>query len=618
MSLSIIDNTKPKSPIFTYQPIPTIFRTELDEQKYWVEEKRRWIEGYEDMTGALYYYATQIKLKDRVTGRIFRPTVRDADLEIFRAIQDAKAEGSALYFLKARGVGFSSIGMALPFYFSRVYPNSNCVATSKDKKTLATLFKEKTMVAYDNLDSPYVRPDVLAKNETANESFLSIGMKYINDDGKEKYATSNLYCRDTQESEKAATNFSGGGAIYGFADEASLMPRLMTFFNSAIEIFKDTDGKIAGTLVLGGTAEANMGAEHIHKIQNIWQNADAMNIKPLFLPATYGKYMTNGWSDHKKAEEEILKEREKKAKLNDGGEALKAYTKNHPLTIEDIFDFGGSSRWDDYAIERINLQAKHLNIPSNQPSIGNYSVVEREDDMLAVPNAKSNIKIYQHPEQNTNYVLGIDATMSTDNTSGASGNSKFALIVMKGIHPQSDSEFSPVCTYLERPKDFEVTFDTVIRILKYYNKYGNAKIAGELNATGGVLVEKIQRLGMANTIIARKDLNKSGWVNTKKPWFYRVDSIIDWQYTQMNRYFKKYAERVKFIELIQDAQKGNDANTDILDAFAAAIWGFGSGDILEGTTNTKKRQEVIGVRYVQLRDGLMGWESYDINTGKAV
>jgi hypothetical protein len=238
--------------------------------------------------------------------------------------------------------------------------------------------------------------------------------------------------------------------------------------------------------------------------------------------------------------------------------------------------------------------------------------------MLAVPNPKSNIKIYQHPEQNTNYILGIDATMSTDNTSGASGNSKFALLVMKGIHPQSDSEFSPVCTYLERPRDFEVTFDTVIRILKYYNKYGNAKIAGELNATGGVLVEKIQRLGMASTIIARKDLNKSGWVNTKKPWFYRVDSIVDWQYTQMNRYFKKYAERVKFIELIQDAQKGDSANTDILDAFAAAIWGFGSGDILEGKTNEKKRQEVIGVRYVQMRDGSMGWESYDINTGKAV
>ena len=123
---------------------------------------------------------------------------------------------------------------------------------------------------------------------------------------------------------------------------------------------------------------------------------------------------------------------------------------------------------------------------------------------------------------------------------------------------------------------------------------------------------------MSSTIIARKDLNKSGWVNTKKPWFYRVDSIVEWQYTQMNRYFKKYAERVKFIELIQDAQKGDDANTDILDAFAAAIWGFGSGDILEGTTNVKKKQEVIGVRYVQLRDGNMGWESYDINTGKAV
>jgi hypothetical protein len=614
--MTVIDNVEPKSPIFTYTPPPAIFKTEYEEQKYWQEEKRRWLEGYGDMTGALYFYATQIKLKNRVTGEIFRPTVRDADLEIFKAIEDARKEGKALYFLKARGVGFSSIGMALPFYFFRIYPNSNCVATSKDKKTLATLFKDKTMVAYDNLESPYVRPDMLAKNETASESFLSVGMKYINNEGNEKYATSNLYCRDTQESEKAATNFSGGGAIYGFADEASLMPRLMTFFNSAIEIFKDTNGKIAGTLVLGGTAEENMGAEHIQKIQNIWENADAMNIKPLFLPATYGKYMTNGWSDHKKAEEEILKEREKKSKLNDGGEALKAYIKNHPLSIEDIFDFGGSSRWDDYAIEKINLQAKHLSIPSNQPSIGNYSIVERDNEMVAIPNSKSTIKILEHPQPNTNYILGIDATMSTDNTSGKSGNSKFALMVMKGVHPQSKTEFAPVCTFMERPRDFETTFDTAIRVLKYYNKYGTAKIAGELNATGGVLVEKIQRLGMANTIIARKDLNKTGWVNTKKAWFYRVDSIIDWQYTQMNRYFKKYSEKVQFIELIQDAQKADSANTDILDAFAAAIWGFGSGDILEGNTNNKAPKQVVGVRYVQMRDGNMGWESYDITTGK--
>lgn len=610
MSLTIIDNTQPKSPIFTYTPPPIIFKNDYEEQKYWQEEKRRWFDGYEDMTGALYYYATQIKLKDRVTGRIFRPTVRDADLLIFKAIDDAKKEGKALYFLKARGIGFSSIGMALPFYYFRIYPNSNCVATSKDKKTLATLFKDKTMVAYENFDSPYVKPDVVAKNETSSESFLSVGMKYINEDSREKYATSNLYCRDTQESEKAATNFSGGGAIYGFADEASLMPRLMTFFNSAIEIFKDTDGKIAGNLVLGGTCEMGMGAEHIQKIQNIWENSDAMNIKPLFLPATYGKYMTNGWSDHKKAEEEILKEREKKSKLNDGGEALNAFIKNHPLKIEDIFDFAGSSRWEEYTIERINLQAKHLSNPKNVPPIQGFTLIEKGTEIIAQPSTKSNLQILEHPVPDTIYKIGIDATMSTDNSSGAKGNSKFALVVMKGVHPQKDNEFSVVATYLERPRDFDSVFDTTIRILKYYNRYGNCQIAGELNATGGVLLEKIQKQGMHKQIVARKDLNKKGWVDTKKAWFYRVDQILDWQFAAANRYFKKYADRVFFIEILKDAQKPDEANTDILDAFLACLWAWGSGDILEGIDNKEKPKRTMMM--VHYKNGTAVWEEVEI------
>lgn len=588
--MTIIDNTKPRAPIFEYAE-PPIFRTTLEEQKYWQEEKRRWIEGYGDMTGALYFYATQIKLKDRITGRIFRPTVRDADLIIFKAIEDAKNEGKALYFLKARGIGFSSIGMALPFYFFRIYPNSNCVATSKDKKTLATLFKDKTMIAYDNLDGPYVKPDILAKNETASESYLSVGMKYLNDEGKEKYATSNLYCRDTQESDKAATNFSGGGAIYGFADEASLMPRLMLFFNSAIEIFKDTNGKIAGSLVMGGTAEDNMGAEHIQKIQGIWENAEALNIKPLFLPATYGKYMTNGWSDHKKAEEEILKEREKKAKLNDGGDALKAYIKNHPLTLEDIFDFAGSTRFDDFAVECINQQTK---IVLKEPPIPRYDLIDSNGEIVAVPNKSGSIEILEHPKPNVRYIIGVDGIMTSKLTSSQkeSRTSKFGCYAMKGIDPQSDLQFAPICRYSERPKTIEYANDMSIRILRYYNKYNKAEMIGELNAAGEHIIKLAMNKGLFHKMIVRKDLRAKGYVDTTKVWFTRNEAILTWQNEAANIYFKKYSQMVKYIDLLKDAQKTEDENTDDLDAFMACLYGWGTGDLIGDKPVEKKARKI--------------------------
>lgn len=616
LDIDILKDFKKNEPIYTHKR-PS-FSSNLEKARYYEKRRKVWETGEKGLTGMHIFYLDEIMVENRVTGDSYNPICRDIDVLIFHKIEELMKQNKWMYISKGRGVGLSTLMFALPHWFFRMYAGSRCVATTgKDKKTLSYLFSNYFMYAYNNLDDS-IRPTYINKNETASESFLKMEIKTKDHNGDVILKKSEFICKETSDKPKSPTAFSGYGAIYGGFDELPLHPRRAELIKSAKEIFIDPmTKKIKGFLLAGGTIEDTIDAAGIAQLNEFIKNCESLNFHNVFIPATWGNNMINGWSQIEQNEKAILEKR-KELDLLDDKTYLNAEIKNNPLTLEEVFNLGGSSRWDDYAIERINLQAKHLSIPSNQPNIGHYSVVEREDDMLAVPNPKSNIKIYQHPEQNTNYILGIDATMSTDNTSGASGNSKFALLVMKGIHPQSDSEFSPVCTYIERPKDFEVTFDTVIRILKYYNKYGNAKIAGELNATGGVLVEKIQRLGMANTIIARKDLNKSGWVNTKKPWFYRVDSIVDWQYTQMNRYFKKYAERVKFIELIQDAQKGDSANTDILDAFAAAIWGFGSGDILEGKTNEKKRQEVIGVRYVQMRDGSMGWESYDINTGKAV
>lgn len=371
----IIDKANPK-PFFVRKPTPETFKTTLDQQKYWEKEKKIWMDGYsEDVNGMLYFYATQCVLKDRITAKLYYPTVRDADVLIFKEIERGQREGRAPFIIKGRGIGFSSIGMNLPFYFWKTNAGATCVATSKDKATLANLFQEKTMVAYDEMHSD-IKPDLVRKNQTATESNLKVGSSYKADNGKIKYAESNFLCRDTQESEKAATKFSGTGSIYGFADEAPLMPRVFTFFNSAIEIFKDhANNRIAGLLLMGGTVEDTIPTQAIQRLYDIWQKSDAMYISPFFISATYGKHVVNGHSDHKRAEEEILKRRDELDKLDDKS-FLNAYIKNNPLVIEDIFNFRGGGMFDDYTLQVVNNQMGKINAPPKL--IGFYNIIEEK------------------------------------------------------------------------------------------------------------------------------------------------------------------------------------------------------------------------------------------------
>lgn len=613
----IIDKIKIPSPFFTRVEMPSVFKTTLDKQKYLAEEKRRWIEGYGGLNGMLYYYATQVVLKDRLKGIKYYPTVRDVEAEIiFPQLEDCFKNGESPFIVKGRGVGLSSIGMNLPHYFFRVYPNTTCIATSKNKKTLAELFTEKTMISFDEMN-PAIKPDLIAKNQTANESFLRYGYKYLDERGREQYSENKFLCRDTQESDSATTNFSGAGAIFGFADEAPLMPRLNGFFDSAIECFTNhSENRLEGLLLFGGTVEDSVPVEAVQRLQEVWNNAKELKIRPIFIPSTYGKHLLNGHSDHKKAEEEILRRRDELDKLTDKTR-LQNYIKNNPLSIGEIFNFAGSSRFDEYTIQRINLQINELEKPSNKfAKPTGYNLVEHQGELTAIPKKDSNFQILEHPKDGVRYMWSLDATQSTENTSGVKKNSKFSITIMKGVDPQAELQFAPVARFLERPKNFDDVFDWGIRIFKYYNKYGLCKHAGELNATGGVMLEKLQREGFGKNAVAKRDLYKSGWVETKRAWFYRVDATIDWQYLAANTYFKKYVEMVRFVDLLKEAQMPEETNKDYLDSFLAGLWGWMTGDLLN--EKVVKKAEVKVVEGVRWNDQKQTYEVYDIMTGQKV
>ena len=276
------------------------------------------------------------------------------------------------------------------------------------------------------------------------------------------------------------------------------------FFDSAIEIFKDHSiNKIVGSLVLGGTVEATIKPDEIAKIQNIWSNAEVKKILPLFLPATYGKHMTNGWSDHKRAKEEIMRERDALEKAGDY-KKLDAYIKNNPLDISEIFSMAGQSCWDEYAIQNINKRAQEI---PKEPPISLYNVNDFGVTVEVAPNSKGKVKIFEHPKQGVKYVLGVDGIMTSELSNNNTDASDYALCVMKGIDPQSKNQFCPVAIYKERPKSIEEANKTALSVLKYYNKFDSAKIVGETNAGGEHLLKMIQNAGMWSTVIYRKDLS---------------------------------------------------------------------------------------------------------------
>ena len=603
----IVDNTV-SSPKWVAPPPKPTFRTTLEKQKYWATEKERWREGYGEghahLSGMHYFYLTQGWIKDGSDGTIIRPRYRDSDEYIISPLHDAFWNlKNHIGLVKRREIGSTSIGAGmLPAYTMRMFPSSTFGLTSCDNDRIAKAYYDKTMVYLDEMDID-IKPKKEKSNETKQNIYLRLQwMANENDESVLRY--SDLFAKETTANEGAAKGFSGTRMRAAYYDEFPLHRRKKQLLNSSTSCFM-RGAEQSGMLFWGGTVEEGITAEQIQELQQLVQDSELLNFNVIFAPAWWGLFLDkNGVSDEKKGVEWVMRERERLDKLEDKS-FLKAFIKNYPLSLDEIFELGKGSRWDDYAVEKINLQVKELS--RNKPPISGYEIVEKVDGSLdAIPKKESTLKILEHPKEGVKYVLAVDATQSTDNTSGVGGNSKFAICVFKGVEPQAELQFAPVATLIERPKNFDEMFEKGIRLLKYYNQYDLAKICGELNATGGVFAEKITKAGLHRCHITRKDLNKKGFVNMNKLWYYRVDSTIDWQNLHANTYFKKYSEYIKFIEILHDAQKPSDANTDILDAFLGCLWGFGSGSFLDDKQAVKAKRKVSLI--VGWKEGKPIWE----------
>lgn len=603
----VIDKIKKPASKWVPPPPKPTFKTTLDAQKWWAKEKERWREGYGQghakISGMHYFYLTQGWLKDGSSGEIIRPKYRDCDEWIINPIHDAFWNlKNHVGVVKRREIGLTSIGAGmLPAYTMRMFPSSTFAMTSCDQPRIFKAFSDKTETFIKRLDLD-IRPMFdrtvgYKENATRQQVFQKLPWNVTGPDGNNEIQYSELFARETSDSDESAKAFSGTRLRAGYYDEFPLHKRKSKLLGSSTSCYmKQTEQ--SGLLLWGGTVEEDLTADQINELQTLVRQSEILKFNVIFASGWWGLFLDeNGVSDEKRGIEWIMSERERLDRLDDKSH-LKAFIKNYPLTLEEIFELGGGSRFDEFAIERINEQSKEID--KRTEPIPTYSFKKEGKIVVGEPSSKGWVKMLEKPKPNVDYVFGYDGILTSELTSDAKGTSKIALVGMKGIDPQGDLQFAPIVLYSERPKSIELANKKVVDIVSFYNQYGRAKIIGELNAGGEHMIKDLINAGMSSCIMNRKDLTKKGYVDKKMPWFYRNDKILDWQNEALNIYYKKYADMVWFRSLLDDARKGDNDNKDEEDAFKACLYGWGTGDLLGEKPKEKKAKKVMII---------VGWEN---------
>ncbi len=604
MGITIIDKTKPPSPIYVRTPIPT-FRSELEKQRYFAENKRRCLEGYNGLPGTLYDYLQNQYLKHRVIPKghnsVEPPDPHWASLMLHLEIQKTRDEKKVQGIIKARNQGISTEAGALANYFAKYYPGSNSFITSKDQGGISTMFNEKIYIPYQRIDKN-LQPDELAKNNTKQRCYLRMGVSHLNTLGEEEYSYSTIECRETSDTPDSPTNFSGQGAQYGYVDEAPLHKRREALFNSFIECFKDPQTKeLEGFLLWGGTVESVMSNEAVNELKKMIDDKELWDCNVLFIPYWWSMFLTNGHPDQKRAEEWWDKEANK---IANNPTKLRAFKMNNPRFIEDIFENAGGGRWEDDTLEVLKMQRTEvLNADVSCPK---YHFLNLKD--VVTPKLSDSGKFYmlETVQPQCKYAILIDGINKGTDVGNTEG-SKVASLVVKTLDPKG-TQYLTVNIYCERPKTTEHAHYNILNQLLYYNQFGGVEII-QMEANAGIdsFWTFMTKHGYHKLIGRAKDLSGKGWTNKNNLGQQRTPNIIKFQYEQGNIFIRKYPQSLQMMILIDELLTPNSVDSHITDAWLQFFCAYPNFD--EKPKPKPLPQQKKGVRLVN-KNGFNVLEEY--------
>ncbi len=589
MSIEIINKFNPPSPKYIRKPLPD-FKREVDRVRYREKQTQMYIEGAYGLTGIHLFMLQECFIQLR-KGQIVAPHWRDSDDEVFHHLEETRNLKMSELIFKRRRWGLTTIGAGiLPHYFARIDKGSICNITSKDQPTLFNLFTEKLMICqealHEDIRGSYDPKYGGSKNQTRSMVGLTLALSSIDDRGNPETKYSKIFCRESSESDDAASKFSGSGVNYIFIDEAPLHKRLQKLMASVTPALMEGFSQ-DGFALIGGSMEPNMPPEALHQMKLLKENAESYNIRWTFIPGYVGieGFEVNGHSDIKGATDFILKKRELLDKSPDKTQ-LNGFIKSHPLTIDELFDSGTTGFWEEPSLAVLNECEK--NIHKKQYPITPVEIIKMGNELKINSVNESPIKILEYPKRGVEYMMGVDSIMSGTESGDADGSS-YAVIIMKlldhddaKVDPGGETSFSPVGFYLHRPPRVKTSYDITANLIRMYNMYGSdeklmIRVMPEANAaTVDHFSTYMDGLGMKHFIMRRPDLSGKGNVDKSKLGIYVTAHGLNWQKSQANIVIQDYGYRFRIAKVIEQLKLLGAANSDLGSAFLAALVGMGN------------------------------------------
>lgn len=548
------------------------FSSELEEKKWYAKIIELCYTGDKNqyglfIPGSLVFMAHFASIQDRILGSTESLIIRDVDYILHTNMYNSMQEGKWDLYLKARGVGFSTVfGGIIPMYFAFMNAGCSINITHADQSRLFELYNRITTPMWEGLD-PKIRPDALKETNSKSGVGLILAVNTV-ENGVPKIKPTRITFKPTHHSKIAASGFSGGGNRFAFIDEYFLNKQAEAVASSLVAASTDKKSmKLLGYVAAGGTCENTVSGDQLKEFKKGWMRADDSHIwNKTFLPywLGFGVHLNNGHSDVEGAK--IIHEKELELYTRGGNqEKLIAFLKDNPETEKDVFDLASTGRFEPKIHQLIQEQYdKVLKMKDNIWSPSFIKIINGKTE--AIPTKKSPMRILEQPKPNVSYWVLVD-NIGKGKDVGAEDGSKYSAMVVKGVDP-SDKNWKPVAHYLERPDRLEQAYDQTLDLALHYNTFGNLQgIAIEANSNVEFFGVWLSGKGYFHFILNARDLSGKGNINTNKIGQDRTTQTEIFQYRFMNVHLAKYVDSITLVPLLEDMLTDADTNADTLDSF---------------------------------------------------
>lgn len=465
--------------------VPDFKEDKDDERAWWIEERRRCIEGHDGMTGKHYFYFHHCLIKHS-NGSRTAPEYRRADADFFVRVEShlrGEHKGRGLLGLKRRRFGASWKAASDILHESTFYWDSDIGVQSKSEDDVKIFFNEKLKFIYDNLPAAF-----RAKTHRNSLMKMRFGESIKDKQGNRvnRGNSSVITCKAPTD-----TAWEGTGMKYWLVDEAGKTKNLKTILTLTLPCLTASDGiTIEGFAFLFGTAgdEEDIGDDY----KELWYNSHAYGFEQYFIGGWVGLYLdAYGNEDIPKAIRYIIETREQKKEVSEA--ALRDFIQQYPLSPEEAFMSGGGGRFNSLLIDA-RLKELNINPPPLKAGSMNWLNPERDDSVMFTPNnieSEQYITILEHPMTNAPdnlYVAGCDPYdhKKLKETSGSGGS----MWIMKRTYESTANdvdgrnieslELMPVARISEGGMNPDIFYLQCLMACIYYN----CKVLVERNRIG--------------------------------------------------------------------------------------------------------------------------------------